>query len=53
MKKLLLFSLFLIGSLIMLVATPFANLNIFSNTAMAQEYDDYQNTTMIRIVNIT
>ena len=25
----------------MLVAIPFATLNIFSNTAMAQEYDNY------------
>ena len=31
--------LFMMGSLIMLV--PFANLNIFSNTAMAQWYDNY------------
>ena len=31
--------LFMMGSLIMLV--PFANLNIFSNTAMAQGYDNY------------
>src|SRR5215203_2352900 len=38
MKQLLLLSLFLIGSLVML-ASPFANLNIFSNTAMAQGYN--------------
>jgi hypothetical protein len=31
--------LFMMGSLLMLV--PFANLNIFSNTAMAQGYDNY------------
>ncbi len=31
--------LFMMGSLIMLV--PLANLNIFSNTAMAQGYDNY------------
>jgi hypothetical protein len=32
--------LFLMSSLVMLAAAPFANLNIFSNTsAMAQEYD--------------
>ena len=31
--------LFMMGSLILLV--PFANLNIFSNTAMAQGYDNY------------
>jgi hypothetical protein len=41
MKNLLLFSLFLIGSLIMLVTTSFPNLNIFSNTAIAQGYDNY------------
>ncbi|MGZ5548107.1 MAG: hypothetical protein ACXWFZ_09165, partial [Nitrososphaeraceae archaeon] len=35
--------LFMMGSLIMLV--PFANLNIFSNTAMAQGYDNYGDST--------
>jgi hypothetical protein len=37
-KQLLILSLFLIGPMIML-ASPFANLNIFSNTAMAQGYN--------------
>jgi hypothetical protein len=32
------------GSLIMLGA-PFANLNTFSNTAMAQEYDTYRDSS--------
>ena len=42
MKKLLLFSLFLSGLLVMLLAAPFANLNIFSNTVtMAQGYGNY------------
>jgi hypothetical protein len=36
--------LFLMGSLIMLGA-PFANLNTFSNTAMAQEYDKYRDSS--------
>jgi hypothetical protein len=40
MKKLLLFSLFLIGSLVIMLASPFAALNIFLNQAMAQGYDD-------------
>jgi hypothetical protein len=38
-KAVITISLFLMGSLIMLV--PFANINLFSNTAMAQGYDNY------------
>jgi len=38
--------LFMMGSLIMLV--PFANLNIFSNTAMAQGYDNYDDSSSYR-----
>ncbi len=40
MKKLLVFSIFLICSLVTL-ASSFVPLNIFSNTAMAQEYNNY------------
>jgi hypothetical protein len=40
MKKLLVFSKFLLFSLVML-ASSFAPLNIFSNPVMAQEYDKY------------
>lgn len=48
--------LFMMGSLIMLV--PFANLNIFSNTAMAQGYDNYGDSSSYskyptRIINMS
>jgi hypothetical protein len=48
--------LFMMGSLIMLV--PFANLNIFSNTAMVQGYDNYGDSSSYskyptRIINMS
>ena len=44
MHKARVFSFGLITSLFMILTAPFANLNILSNTAMAQEYDKYEDS---------